>query len=701
MSQNELLSAYIDGELTAEERAQVEQLLSTDPAARQLFDELRALSSTLKSLPQETLGEDLSEIVLRMAERRILTTPAESEQLAELAAPPQPSRLRRIFSPRALAWSSLAIAVAVLFMVVNPDQGHRQAPEEVALVSEDAAQPAPESDIRAAGESVEDLDSRLVSSAVPTDASGSARIVGKGAHGRTPVAAEAIVRNKTGLIASKGDVAPKRPPVEAALPTTPATSPALPESPPAGAATEGLAAKATGDHSFKEKTARSQALPATKGGSSGAPFGAEAAGVPSERPSVGHLAGQLADEDWAEQVASQAQLQPGYAIVQCDVSPHAFRKQALDQVLGANNIVVTGSQTVVGPVDSELSTAKAHEPDGELSLSRQQDAERKQATTAQKVDLVYVEATPAQIEATLAGLATQKNDFRLVSVKPASGVEAQRRWLRYDHRARRRPEPPADDLAQTGQPSSSSFADTARTPGATEADSDGTERDGGSFAKTADNMPQGRATRLQLDTFDASVVADQLQTGLGGIGGGYGGGFGDQLAQQHAAKTHTPPGFPTRAPEPAPTPPQLSTPVASGPEQPAPARLSQPTPSAEAADERVKRLARQAREKAAKEAEALEQAKLNESLAAEQQVAPSGEPLADGETAETRRGGTTAQAKTDRPVQQPQTEMGSERSDRQVVNAHLLDKKRQLPATYRVLFILRELPPDTVPATDR
>ena len=42
MPENELFSAYLDGELTAAEQAAVEQLLAQAAAARQLMDELRA-----------------------------------------------------------------------------------------------------------------------------------------------------------------------------------------------------------------------------------------------------------------------------------------------------------------------------------------------------------------------------------------------------------------------------------------------------------------------------------------------------------------------------------------------------------------------------------------------------------------------------------------------------------------------------------
>ncbi len=40
--ETELFSAYVDGELTAEEQARVEQILAASPEARQLLEELRA-----------------------------------------------------------------------------------------------------------------------------------------------------------------------------------------------------------------------------------------------------------------------------------------------------------------------------------------------------------------------------------------------------------------------------------------------------------------------------------------------------------------------------------------------------------------------------------------------------------------------------------------------------------------------------------
>ena len=89
LSKNELLSAYLDGELTADEQAETARLLASSPAARQLLDELRAVSATLQSLPRQKLGEDLSQQVLCIAERRMLTD-AEPGQRAFSSAPNMP-----------------------------------------------------------------------------------------------------------------------------------------------------------------------------------------------------------------------------------------------------------------------------------------------------------------------------------------------------------------------------------------------------------------------------------------------------------------------------------------------------------------------------------------------------------------------------------------------------------------------------------
>ena len=97
----------------------MERLLAARPAARQLLDDLRALSATLQSLPQEKLGEDLSQRVLRAAERRMLTEgkPDEAEISPFAPVPLVRSVFRRFVNRRTLAWLGLTAAIAVAIWI--------------------------------------------------------------------------------------------------------------------------------------------------------------------------------------------------------------------------------------------------------------------------------------------------------------------------------------------------------------------------------------------------------------------------------------------------------------------------------------------------------------------------------------------------------------------------------------------------------
>jgi hypothetical protein len=121
---DELLSAYVDGELTAAERALVEERLRSDPAAAALVEELRSLSSTIKSLPRETLGRDLRAGVLAEVDQ----ARADLDQHGPTTLPTAPVD-RWAGIRRGLVWSALAIAATVLIAVFQPaevDQDERE-----------------------------------------------------------------------------------------------------------------------------------------------------------------------------------------------------------------------------------------------------------------------------------------------------------------------------------------------------------------------------------------------------------------------------------------------------------------------------------------------------------------------------------------------------------------------------------------------
>ena len=92
LPENERLGAYLDGELTAAERAEVERLLAADPSARQLVEELRTLRTTLQELPPLSIGRSIrNEVLGRVEQPKATLAPrpptATRPRLAPLGAP--------------------------------------------------------------------------------------------------------------------------------------------------------------------------------------------------------------------------------------------------------------------------------------------------------------------------------------------------------------------------------------------------------------------------------------------------------------------------------------------------------------------------------------------------------------------------------------------------------------------------------------
>lgn len=120
-------SAYLDGELTAEQRAAFEAWLADHPDAQQLLDELRSAGDALRSLPRESLGPEFAAAVLRQAERAVLLPPTGGDNRpAVLPARSigQPPDVRFDWGrwSRPLLWSAIATAAALLIVVFSPKQ---------------------------------------------------------------------------------------------------------------------------------------------------------------------------------------------------------------------------------------------------------------------------------------------------------------------------------------------------------------------------------------------------------------------------------------------------------------------------------------------------------------------------------------------------------------------------------------------------
>ncbi len=113
---DERISAYLDGELKAEERAEFEQLLHDRSDYRDAVGELEVVRDTVRELPQESLPDDFYKRVLRRAETVMLTTSSvETVRSLEVESPVPTSRnLRRWI------WPLAAIAAALLIMLIQP-----------------------------------------------------------------------------------------------------------------------------------------------------------------------------------------------------------------------------------------------------------------------------------------------------------------------------------------------------------------------------------------------------------------------------------------------------------------------------------------------------------------------------------------------------------------------------------------------------
>ena len=108
----ELISAYLDGELSAAEQQQVLQLLSEDEAANKLFSEFQLLRKSLRTLPAEQLNEDFTrEVIERVKQRSPEPLPASLSQDISGRSAETPAW------GRILLWPALAVAAAILLMV--------------------------------------------------------------------------------------------------------------------------------------------------------------------------------------------------------------------------------------------------------------------------------------------------------------------------------------------------------------------------------------------------------------------------------------------------------------------------------------------------------------------------------------------------------------------------------------------------------
>jgi len=124
-SADELISAYLDGELAESDRQRVEQQLGTNAEHRQMLGDLRDLQDSLQSLPTYHLDDGFADRVVRRAERQMLlgSKTDDDQTVAQVATAPEPASTGRRVRWRVYVWAAVAVATAVVLALTLPKGG--------------------------------------------------------------------------------------------------------------------------------------------------------------------------------------------------------------------------------------------------------------------------------------------------------------------------------------------------------------------------------------------------------------------------------------------------------------------------------------------------------------------------------------------------------------------------------------------------
>lgn len=134
----ELLSAYLDGEVAGPERLRAETLLHSDPAARQYLAELESIRRAVREQPAESLPAEYAASILQ----RISATNTTDHHPVTRDDAARPSEAGAWFGAsgrgwRPLAYAALATAAALVVMFLSP---RRTAELAVNTATKDTAQ---------------------------------------------------------------------------------------------------------------------------------------------------------------------------------------------------------------------------------------------------------------------------------------------------------------------------------------------------------------------------------------------------------------------------------------------------------------------------------------------------------------------------------------------------------------------------------
>ncbi len=376
----ELVSAYLDGELSPEERADVERWLAEHPELRQLHDELLALRATLRALPRQKVGHDLAPAVLRRAEQAVLRGPGADESA------PGPSTIGQWWLRgagwRRLAWPAVAVAAALLIALFDreeaPERQVAQAPKGETSIT---ARPAPADAKPSSAAPAEATEKLAGQGAAPEDLAD--KYVAPPSANLAAKRSATLPANDTAKSADQGaqlGVSAVPAPAAAAMPAAAAppgesASPAAPSSPP------------------------------PPGSASPSP------GAPSPAPASAEPAGEAPRASMPAAVEQKLASLP--ADVECEVTAEFLRTKGFEKLLASQNVYwMPDSMTrFFGPAATRGEQAAADE------------AKQPAARPGSARQTYVVEASAAQVESLMAEL--RKDTAQVKRVIDQRGAAAQ------------------------------------------------------------------------------------------------------------------------------------------------------------------------------------------------------------------------------------------------------------------------------------
>jgi hypothetical protein len=408
-SENEILiSAYLDDELTADERARVEQLLATNTEARQLLDEMRAIRSKLQELPQHRLEMDFAQTVLQKAQHQNAasqpTDISASIPHSPFPTPHSDSPLaphHSLFRKRGLAWSLAAIAAAVLITITTKrsDQNRQLAQRAEPPIVRAPANAEQEITTRSKLASEQGEMKPLAEAAHSASAWSQIPAPQPSVAARKESANERLADTPaptTNNIANNKDTDNLHFSLQGERRDGTTSDKELPDA-------QQSTPLATDDRSlFKSDTSReakSFSAPGTVGGKLQIPSQAITSNEsPTNSPAAGSAI-QLKDANAPQSTAGEAEP---ILMVHADISSEAARQGAFDQLLSQNNIALSSEKQKVEPQEYRRFRGTT-----QLGIP---------SPSQQSLDVIYVEAAPAQIQNALTGLRKSPSQFSSITV---------------------------------------------------------------------------------------------------------------------------------------------------------------------------------------------------------------------------------------------------------------------------------------------